>query len=60
VELLKTAEKTHIFTHVEWKMHCYYVNCKTPAGDFTWVDQARFEQDIALPTAFRMFWEELK
>ena len=60
VELLKTAEKTHIFTHVEWKMHCYYVNCKAPAGAFTWVDQARFEQDIALPTAFRMFWEELK
>ena len=56
-ELLKTIERTHVFTHVEWNMRCYYIRVSAPGGDLTWVDGARFAQDIALPTAFRMFWQ---
>lgn len=56
-ELLKTLERTHIFTHVAWHMRCYYVRAAACAGAWTWVDGARFAQDIALPTAFRMFWQ---
>ena len=56
-ELQKTLERTHVFTHVEWNMRCYYIRVSAPGGDLTWVDGARFAQDIALPTAFRMFWE---
>lgn len=55
--LQKTLERTHVFTHVEWKLRCYYLRVAAPSGGFVWVDGARSGQDIALPTAFRMFWQ---
>ena len=57
-ELVSRREKTHIFTHVEWHMRCFTVLCAHEAEGFTWADGARFDRDIALPTAFRQFWEE--
>ena len=57
-ELLKMVEKNHIFTHVEWKLRGYYLICGREAPGLEWVDQKRFQKDIALPTAFRQFWEE--
>ena len=56
-ELTRTRERTHIFTHVEWRMRCYDIRVSAPAGEFVWADSARFRQDIALPTAFRIFWQ---
>lgn len=56
-DLTKTLERTHIFTHVVWHMRCYYLRVANVSGGFTWVDGERFSQDIALPTAFRMFWQ---
>ncbi len=56
-ELIKEVEKTHIFTHIKWKMRCFYIVCAQENARFTWVDSARFDRDIALPTAFRIFWE---
>ena len=57
-ELVSRREKTHVFTHVEWHMRCFTVLCAHEAEGFTWADGARFDRDIALPTAFRQFWEE--
>ena len=56
-ELLKMVEKTHIFTHVAWKMRCYCIECAAPEGAFLWADKARLDTDVALPTAFKMFLE---
>ena len=56
--LQKSLERAHIFTHVRWQMRCYYIDCTARADGFVWADAARFAQDIALPTAFKMFWEE--
>ena len=56
-ELTRTRERTHVFTHVEWHMRCYDIRVEAAAGDFIWVDAARFRQDIALPTAFRIVWD---
>ena len=56
-ELKKQLEKQHIFTHITWQLRCYYVEVSTPDGNLTWVDAARFDRDISLPTAFRRFWE---
>lgn len=56
-QLQKVIERTHVFTHVEWHMRCCYVRVAEPGGDFNWVDGAEFSRSIALPTAFRMFWE---
>ena len=53
--LEKQLERTHIFTHVQWEMRCYYVNCSAQAECFTWADEAALDGRYALPTAFRMF-----
>lgn len=57
-ELVRMHEKTHIFTHVEWQMRCFTVLCQSEGGGFLWADPARFARDVALPTAFRQFWEQ--
>ncbi len=54
-ELCRSSEKTHIFTHIRWELRGFYIECAEAAPLFTWVDPARFWQDIALPTAFRIF-----
>lgn len=53
--VLRRAEHTHIFTHVEWRMVCYYMSCAARPARFVWADAARFSDEIALPTAFRVF-----
>lgn len=57
-ELVRMCERTHVFTHVEWQMRCFTVVCAREADGFVWADRARFDRDIALPTAFRQFWEQ--
>ena len=57
-ELQKSVERTHIFTHIIWKMRCYYILCREKSPEFVWADDARRKADVALPTAFRMFVED--
>lgn len=54
-ELCRSSEKTHTFTHIRWELRGFYIECAEAAPLFTWIDPARFRQDIALPTAFRIF-----
>jgi len=51
----KEIEKKHIFTHIEWRMTCYYLRCQTQTEEFTWVSKEQLEKEFALPTAFRQF-----
>jgi len=53
--LLRSVEKTHIFTHVEWHMTCYYLTCRVEAPCFRWADAALLDASLPLPTAFRIF-----
>ncbi len=49
---LKQAK--HIFTHLEW--HMTGVQAQTTDGSmFTWVTPQQLEQEIALPSAFRVY-----
>lgn len=57
-ELLKSVERVHVFTHIIWRMRCYYIVCKEKSPEFVWADAERRKTDVALPTAFRMFVEE--
>ena len=57
-ELVRAADKVHIFTHVQWKLRGYYLLCGREDPQFTWVTRAQLEQEVALPTAFRQFREE--
>ena len=56
-ELLKSVERVHVFTHIIWRMRCYYMVCRRKSPEFVWADAQRRRADVALPTAFRMFVE---
>lgn len=46
----------HIFTHVEWKMDSYLIQCPdTVADELVWVTAHELETEFALPSAFRPF-----
>lgn len=53
----KTVQRTHIFTHVEWKLTCCWLDCAEENG-FTWVTRRELEESIGLPTAYRQFLAE--
>ncbi len=53
--LLQQIERVHTFTHVQWEMRCFYLNCGVQSAGFTWADEAALDKIYALPTAFRMF-----
>ena len=57
-ELERSLGKTHIFTHIQWEMTGYYIDCDAEPEIFLWADAARLDRDISLPTAFRQFREE--
>lgn len=57
-EIQRTVERKHIFTHIRWEMRGIYLEVAEPAGNFTWLTAAEIDENAALPTAFRQFWEE--
>ncbi len=54
----RQIRRKHIFTHIRWEMTGYYLETAERSGDFVWMSADRIEQEAALPTAFRQFWEE--
>ena len=47
--------RKHIFSHVQWDMTCFYIQCLQEAGTMEWVSRRALFEQIALPTAFRQF-----
>ena len=58
-EIKLKVERKHIFTHIEWDMYGVYVEVADCGGDFVWLTAQEIDEQIALPTAFRLFWEEI-
>lgn len=58
-ELLRQAERSHIFTHIRWDMRGFYLEVAEPGGGFVWLAAEQINREAALPTAFRQFWEEI-
>ncbi len=56
-ELLLRADRIHIFTHIQWNLRGYRINCREMPGMFTWLTRQEIKERIALPTAFRQFWD---
>ncbi len=54
-DLLRRAEYTHVFTHVEWEMTAYYITAGKEAECFVWADPGQLADEIPLPTAFSRF-----
>ncbi len=49
------GEAIHIFTHLEWHMTGWRVQCAEPAERFTWTTGADREHIYPVPAAFRAF-----
>lgn len=56
-DILRQTDKKHIFTHVQWNMRGLYVQVREPSGAFHWLTEQEIDQQAALPTAFRVFWQ---
>ena len=56
-EILREAEKNHIFTHIQWNMKGIYLEVTETGGSFQWFTDDQINTQAALPTAFRQFWE---
>jgi len=59
-EILRTVERKHIFTHVEWQMRGIYMEVAEKNSEFVWMSTQQIEKEAALPSAFRQFWEDTK
>ena len=57
-EIRKQVERRHIFTHIQWNMRGFYLESARMNGNYSWFTPEEIRQQAALPTAFRLFWEE--
>lgn len=57
-DILRESEKKHIFTHIQWNMKGIYLEVSETTGPFQWFTAEEIQNEAALPTAFRQFWEE--
>lgn len=63
LEPLKIKELSiskHIFTHIEWHMHGYFVKVEKQNQIFQWVDYSDLEKNFAIPTAYKVYKEACK
>ena len=58
-DIIHSAKRKHIFTHIEWQMLCYSFTVKAENDGFVWVTKDALSSQFALPTAFRQFYELL-
>ena len=47
------GEGRHIFTHRQWNMTAFRIDCAEKPDRFRWTDRLEFEAELALPSAFR-------
>jgi len=57
-EIHREISRKHIFTHIVWDMKGIYLEVAAPTGAFRWMTEEEIFKQAALPTAFRLFWEE--
>ena len=49
------GRKKHVFTHVEWHMEAYLVDCSSESEAFIWKRPQEIQEEFSVPTAFRSF-----
>ena len=54
------VDAVHIFTHIEWHMTGYAVECLTPCEGFVWKSASEILGEYAIPSAFRAYTEYMK
>ena len=53
-KIINAAEKTHIFTHIEWRMRFYLISCGEQPELFVWANEKELRKIYAIPSAFRL------
>lgn len=48
-------DAVHVFSHVEWHMRGFAVECREEAGDLVWVTAEQIREEYAIPSAFRTY-----
>lgn len=56
-QIRQQADRTHIFTHIQWNMRGFFLEVSEQRGDYSWVTPLQVQTQTALPTAYRQFWE---
>ena len=56
--ILREVEKSHIFTHITWKMRGIYLECSYCTEGYEWLTPDEIRDRAALPTAYRQFLED--
>lgn len=46
---------THLFTHVEWRMSAYLLDCAEEAEGFLWKSPEEIQAGFSIPSAFRAY-----
>ena len=59
-QITPCGDAVHIFTHIEWHMTGYAVECAYPAKNFDWKPKEEILSDYAIPTAFRAYTQYMK
>ena len=57
--IIKQINRKHVFTHIEWKMQGTYLDVSSATDRFVWLTRDEIDRDVALPTAFRQFYDEI-
>lgn len=57
VSIEKEIPYTHVFSHVEWRMKAYFIECRKRKENLKWVKRSELDDVYALPTAFKTFME---
>lgn len=50
----------HVFTHVEWHMNGYVVDCGREAEGYLWKTAEEIGEEYSIPTAFRFYRKQLR
>lgn len=55
----RSADRTHIFTHIQWNLRCCRIVCRQAIPAFRWMTAEEIRAQVPLPTAFRQFLDFL-
>ena len=53
------GQAKHVFSHVEWHMQGYLVDCEKEPEGFTWLTASEIEEQCSIPTAFRYYKKKM-
>ena len=53
------GETKHVFTHVEWRMGAYLVDCAGEGGGFLWKSPGQLQSGYPVPTTFRFYQKRI-